>query len=482
MMERFTDRGRKVMQLANQEAQRFNHEYIGTEHILLGLIHEGSGVAANVLKNLDIGLRRVRQEVEKIVQQAGPDLVEMGKLPQTPRAKKVIEYAIEEARNLDHNYVGTEHLLLGLLREQEGIAAQVLMNLGLKLETVRQEVMNLLGQGVRAAQSLSLKTRILDGFGRDLTALARQNQLDPVVGRDDEVERIFQILGRRTRNNPLLVGESGVGKTALAHALARRVAADASAGRTPFRRVIAVDCSWCAAGADDYEHFRKRLGSVADEARMAKGVLLFLDDLHRWDYSPYALAPLVAALTRGAIQCVAASAPREPRPPGPSEPLPCFEPIRVEPLTPSATLPVLAALRDRYAEHHRVRIADEAIQAAAEMASRCEGARRLPGIAVDVLDEACALVRLRAGPLAASPGLAELDERLARLDHEKEEAVQVQDFEKAAQRLAEAEALKRQRQERETDLPIIGVVNAAAVAEIVRQRGASEQRFLRGDG
>src|SRR5687768_16059122 len=221
MYERFTDRARKVMQLANQEAQRFNHEYIGTEHILLGLVKEGTGVAANVLKNLDIDLRKIRLEVEKIVQ-AGPDMVTMGKLPQTPRAKKVIEYSIEEARNLNHNYVGTEHLLLGLLREQEGVAAQVLMNLGLKLEDVREEVLNLLGHGLEGSEqgerptagpsgkASKSKTPALDSFGRDLTELARQSKLDPVIGRETEIERVTQILCRRQKNNPVLLGEAGV--------------------------------------------------------------------------------------------------------------------------------------------------------------------------------------------------------------------------------------------------------------------------------
>ena len=243
MYERFTDRARKVMQLANQEAQRFNHEYIGTEHILLGLVKEGSGVAANVLKNLDVDLRKIRLEVEKLVQ-SGPEMVTMGKLPQTPRAKKVIEYSMEEARNLNHNYVGTEHILLGLLREQEGVAAQVLMNLGLKLEEVREEVLNLLGHGMegeaderggrerrrrrRSAnasrqQAASRKTPALDSFGRDLTELARQSKLDPVIGREREIERAIQILCRRTKNNPVLLGEAGVGKTAIVEGFAQRV-------------------------------------------------------------------------------------------------------------------------------------------------------------------------------------------------------------------------------------------------------------------
>src|SRR5437588_6692431 len=233
MYERFTDRARKVMQLANQEAQRFNHEYIGTEHILLGLVKEGSGVAANVLKNLDIDLRKIRLEVEKLVK-SGPEMVTMGKLPQTPRAKKVIEYAIEEARNLNHNYVGTEHLLLGLLREHDGVAAQVLMNLGLKLEEVREEVLNLLGAGVeneeptttgekQSSQKGKSKTPALDSFGRDLTELAREGQLDPVIGRKNEIERVIQILCRRQKNNPVLLGEAGVRKRAIGEGLSQMV-------------------------------------------------------------------------------------------------------------------------------------------------------------------------------------------------------------------------------------------------------------------
>src|SRR6184192_2993961 len=237
MYERFTDRARKVMQLANQEAQRFNHEYIGTEHILLGLVKEGSGVAANVLKNLDVDLRKIRLEVEKIVQTGpGGDQVVLGKLPHTPRAKKVIEYSVEEARNLNHNYVGTEHLLLGLLREQEGVAAQVLMNLGMKLEDVREEVLNLLGHNMETGESSGggsssertagkgkSKTPALDSFGRDLTELARQGKLDPVIGRANEIERVIQILSRRQKNNPVLLGEAGVGKTAIVEGLAQMI-------------------------------------------------------------------------------------------------------------------------------------------------------------------------------------------------------------------------------------------------------------------
>src|SRR5260370_23765921 len=258
MYERFTDRARKVMQLANQEAQRFNHEYIGTEHILLGLVKEGSGVAANVLKNLDVDLRKIRLEVEKIAQ-SGPDMVTMGKLAQTPRAKKVIEYSMEEARNLNHNYVGTEHILLGLLREQEGVAAQVLMNLGLKLEDVREEVLSLLGHGLEGGEATERgggerggategttkagksKTPALDSFGRDLTELARQGKLDPVIGREKEIERAIQILCRRTKNNPVLLGEAGVGKTAIVEGFAQRVVGGNVPEILADKRIVVLD-------------------------------------------------------------------------------------------------------------------------------------------------------------------------------------------------------------------------------------------------
>src|SRR5205807_2263607 len=288
MYERFTDRARKVMQLANQEAQRFNHEYIGTEHILLGLVKEGSGVAANVLKNLDIDLRKIRLEVEKIVQTGpGSEMVTMGKLPQTPRAKKVIEYSVEEAKNLNHNYVGTEHLLLGLLREQEGVAAQVLMNLGLKLEDVREEVLNLLGHnmpneesaggggggGERTSGKNKSKTPALDSFGRDLTELARQGKLDPVIGRANEIERVIQVLSRRTKNNPVLLGEAGVGKTAIVEGLAQTVVDGNVPELLRDRRIVVLDRAMMVAGTKDRGQFEERIKAVMNEVRRAKNTI-----------------------------------------------------------------------------------------------------------------------------------------------------------------------------------------------------------------
>src|SRR6266699_917016 len=326
MYERFTDRARKVMQLANQEAQRFNHEYIGTEHILLGLVKEGSGVAANVLKNLDIDLRKIRLEVEKLVQ-SGPDMVTLGKLPQTPRAKKVIEYSIEEARNLNHNYVGTEHLLLGLLREQEGVAAQVLMNLGLKLEDVREEVLNLLGHNMESSESgggggggsertagkTKSKTPALDSFGRDLTELARQNKLDPVIGRHNEIERVVQILSRRTKNNLVLLGEAGVGKTAIVEGLAQMIVGGDVPELLRDRRIVVLDLAMMVAGTKYRGQFEERIKAVMNEVRRAKNTILFIDELHTLVGAGGAEGAIDAsnvlkpALARGEIQCIGAT-------------------------------------------------------------------------------------------------------------------------------------------------------------------------------
>ncbi len=321
MFERFTDRARKVMHLANQEAQRFNHEYVGTEHMLLGLIKEGSGVAANVLKNLEVDLRKIRNEVEKIVQ-AGPEMVTMGKLPQTPRAKKAIEYAIEEARNLNHNYVGTEHLLLGLLREQEGVAAQVLLNLNLKLDEVREEVLNLLGHGMDAggesergatSKGNKSKTPALDSFGRDLTDLARQAKLDPVIGRHNEIERVIQVLSRRTKNNPVLLGEAGVGKTAIVEGLAQMIVDGNVPELLRDRRIVVLDLAMMVAGTKYRGQFEERIKAVMNEVRRAKNTILFIDELHTLVGAGGAEGAIDAsnvlkpALARGEVQCIGAT-------------------------------------------------------------------------------------------------------------------------------------------------------------------------------
>jgi ATP-dependent Clp protease ATP-binding subunit ClpC len=489
MYERFTDRARKVMQLANQEAQRFNHEYIGTEHILLGLVKEGSGVAANVLKNLDIDLRKIRLEVEKIVQ-SGPDMVTMGKLPQTPRAKKVIEYSIEEARNLNHNYVGTEHLLLGLLREQEGVAAQVLMNLGLKLEDVREEVLNLLGHnmateesgsggsGERQASKGKSKTPALDSFGRDLTELARQGKLDPVIGRQNEIERVIQVLSRRTKNNPVLLGEAGVGKTAIVEGLAQLVIDASVPELLRDRRIVVLDLAMMVAGTKYRGQFEERIKAVMNEVRRAKNTILFIDELHTLVGAGGAEGAIDAsnvlkpALARGEIQCIGATTLDEYRKyiekDGALERR--FQQIIVNPPSKEETVEILRGLRDRYEAHHRVQIKDEALEGAVELSDRYISGRCLPDKAIDVIDEAGARVRLKA--MTRPPDLKELDGQIEQLNQEKEAAVAEQDFEKAAHLRDQADKLKKKketitREWREKSKEIDGVVDEEVIAEVV---------------
>ncbi len=496
MYERFTDRARKVMQLANQEAQRFNHEYIGTEHILLGLVKEGSGVAANVLKNLDVDLRKIRIEVEKIVQ-TGPDMVTMGKLPQTPRAKKVIEYAMDEARNLNHNYVGTEHLLLGLLREQEGVAAQVLMNLGMKLEDVRDEVLNLLGHGMESAEPGSeerggsgggaaagakgasrSKTPALDSFGRDLTELAKQKKLDPVIGREREIERVIQILCRRQKNNPVLLGEAGVGKTAIVEGFAQMVVDGAVPDILADRRIIVLDLAMMVAGTKYRGQFEERIKAVMNEVRRARNTILFIDELHTLVGAGGAEGAIDAsnvlkpALSRGEIQCIGATTLDEYRKyiekDGALERR--FQTVMVEPPTATQAVEILKGLRERYEEHHRVQITDDALETAVEMSNRYITARCLPDKAIDVIDEAGARVRLKS--MVRPPDLKELEEEIQRLNTAKEEAVAEQKFEKAASFRDQADKLRKKKDQlteewREKSHQTGGVVDAEIVAEVV---------------
>jgi ATP-dependent Clp protease ATP-binding subunit ClpC len=491
MYERFTDRARKVMQLANQEAQRLNHEYIGTEHILLGLVKEGSGVAANVLKNLDIDLRKIRLEIEKIVQ-SGPDMVTMGKLPQTPRAKKVIEYSIEEARNLNHNYVGTEHLLLGLLREQEGVAAQVLMNLGLKLEDVREEVLNLLGHnmesgesggggsggGERTASKGKSKTPALDSFGRDLTDLARQGKLDPVIGRQNEIERVIQVLSRRTKNNPVLLGEAGVGKTAIVEGLAQMIIDGNVPELLRDRRIVVLDLAMMVAGTKYRGQFEERIKAVMNEVRRAKNTILFIDELHTLVGAGGAEGAIDAsnvlkpALARGEIQCIGATTMDEYRKYIEKDAALArrFQEIIVNPPSKEETVEILRGLRDRYEAHHRVQIQDNALDAAVELSDRYISGRYLPDKAIDVIDEAGARIRLKA--MTRPPDLKELDAQIEQLNQEKEAAVAEQDFEKAAHLRDQADKLKKKKENitrewREKAKEIDGVVDEEVIAEVV---------------
>jgi ATP-dependent Clp protease ATP-binding subunit ClpC len=475
MYEKFTDRARKVMQLANQEAKRFNHEYIGTEHILLGLVKEGSGTAANVLKNLDIDLRKVRLEVEKIVL-AGPDMVTMGKLPQTPRAKKAIEFAIEEARNLNHSHIGTEHLLLGLLREEEGVGAQVLMNLGLKLEDLREEVLNILGHPVAPGKSGPAKTPFLDHFCHDLTARARQGLLDPVIGRPNEIERLLLILNCRTQNNPLLVGEPGVGKTAIVKGLAHWIAEGVPLA--PERRLVALNLAQMLAYTGPMSRFKHTIEPIGEELRAAKNMILFLNDLHLFAGTgsrpgpSYALPLLKATLAQGEVQCIGATTPEKYHSDLAHDDFfaRLFRPLTVKPPSRDETLAILRGKRHLYEPHHRVKIADDALEAAVELSDFCVADRCFPSKAIHLLDEACALVRLRVVP--PRPDFKEINARIERLQFDKETAVAEKDFEMAAH-LRDQEVKLRDEKERlarqheEARQQVVGTVDKNAVAEVV---------------
>ncbi len=495
MFERLTDRARKVMALANQEAQRFNHEYIGTEHILLGLVKEGSGVGANVLKALEIDLRKGRLEVETLVK-SGPEMVTMGKLPQTPRAKKVLEYAIEEARHLNHNYVGTEHLLLGLLREQDGVAAQVLMNLGVKLEEGREEVLNLLGAGIESEDMEDIgegpdespssssprrgksKTPALDSFGRDLTELAKIGELDPVIGRNDEIERLVQILCRRTKNNPVLLGEAGVGKTAIIEGLSQRIVDKTVPDLLHDRRVVVLDLAMMVAGTKYRGQFEERIKAVMNEVRRAKNVILFIDELHTLVGAGGAEGAIDAsnvlkpALSRGEIQCIGATTFDEYRKyiEKDSALERRFQSIAVEPPNAEQTVKILRGLREKYEEHHRVTITDGAIDEAVELSTRYMSSRVQPDKALDVIDEAGAMIRLRS--MSKPPDLADLESRIELLTVEKEEAVKAADYEKAADLRDQAEKTRAekdtvQKEWRDRMSDVVGTVDADVIAETV---------------
>ncbi|HYC77482.1 MAG TPA: ATP-dependent Clp protease ATP-binding subunit [Planctomycetota bacterium] len=524
MYERFTDRARKVMQLANQEAQRLNHEYIGTEHILLGLVKEGSGVAANVLKNLDIDLKKIRQEVEKLVK-TGPSMVTMGQLPFTPRAKKVLELALEEASNLGHNYIGTEHILLGLIREKDGKAAKVLTNLNVKLETVREEVLDFLGAeqppseaqekgatpsepsqpssgggaassgGASAGQAASgkSKTPALDSFGRDLTELAREGKLDPVIGRAKEIERVIQILSRRTKNNPVLLGEAGVGKTAIVEGLAQSVVKGDVPEVLLDKRIVVLDLAMMVAGTKYRGQFEERIKAVMTEVRRAKNVVLFIDELHTLVGAGGAEGAIDAsnvlkpALSRGEVQCIGATTLDEYRKyiekDGALERR--FQTIIVEPPSKDEAVEILKGLRDKYEAHHRVRYTDDALTAAVEYSSRYISGRFLPDKALDVVDEAGARLRLRA--MTQPPELKELDQEIARLDKEKEESVANQDFERAAQLRDTAYRLRKKKEQltldwKEKSRSVDGVVDIDVIAETVsKMTGVPLTRLEKGE-
>ena len=446
---RFTEKAQKVVILAQEEAKRHNYGFVGTEHLLLGLIREGEGVGARALQALGIELARVRSEVEKIIGRGG-DAPPSGEIGLTPRAKRVLfELAIEEARLLGHNYIGTEHLLLGLIHEGEGVAAKVLVNLGADLEKVRAQVMQLLvgqastasGQNAGAAPSgrtPKSKTPALDSFGRDLTALARDGKTDPVVGRDKEIERVIQILSRRTKNNPVLIGEPGVGKTAIVEGLAQRIIAGKVPETLAGRRLVTLDLASVVAGSKYRGEFEERLKKVMEEIRSAGDIILFIDEMHTIIGAGAAEGAIDAAnilkpaLARGELQAIGATTLNEYRKHVEKDPAleRRFQPIMVEEPTVAEALLILEGLRDRYEVHHRVKISDEALAAAVKLSDRYVSDRFLPDKAIDLMDEAASRVRLRT--ITAPPDLKALESKVEELRKEKEAAVQSQEFEKAA--------------------------------------------------
>jgi len=440
MFGRFTERAQKVLALAQEEAVRLGHNNIGTEHILLGLIREGDGIAAKALIGLGLGLEKIQDEVESLI---GRGQEQPTNIAYTPRAKKVIELSMDEARKLGHTYVGTEHILLGLIREGEGVAARVLNNLGVSLNKARQQVLQLLGSSEASSSSHSgtpanVNTPTLDSLARDLTAVAKEGNLDPVIGRSKEIERVIQVLSRRTKNNPVLIGEPGVGKTAVAEGLAQRIVANEIPETLRDKRVMTLDMGSVVAGTKYRGEFEDRLKKIMDEIRQAGNIILFIDELHTLIGAGGAEGAIDAsnilkpALARGELQCIGATtldeyrkyiekdAALERR----------FQPITVDEPTVDEAILILRGLRDRYEAHHRVKITDDAIEQAVRLSDRYISDRFLPDKAIDLIDEASSKVRLRT--YTVPPNLKQLEARLDDIRKEKDAAVQSQEFEKAA--------------------------------------------------
>ena len=480
MFERFTEKAIKVIMLAQEEARRLGHNFVGTEQILLGLIGEGTGVAAKVLKSMGVNLKDARVEVEKIIGR-GSGFVAV-EIPFTPRAKRVLELSLEEARQLGHNYIGTEHLLLGLIREGEGVAARVLENLGVDLAKVRTQVIRMLGETAEVAtgggSKGSTKTPTLDEFGSNLTQLASEGKLDPVVGRHNEIDRVIQILGRRTKNNPVLIGEPGVGKTAIAEGLAQRI----NAGEVPDiledKRVLTLDIGLLVAGTKYRGEFEERLKKVLKEIKTRGDIILFIDELHTLVGAGAAEGAIDAAsilkpmLARGELQTIGATTLEEYRKYLEKDAAleRRFQPIRVEEPTLSHTIEILKGLRDRYESHHRVTITDQALVAAANLADRYIADRHLPDKAKDLIDEAGS--RLRIKRMETPPDYTEIENKIAEIVEKKKQAVEDQDFELAGSlRDQEKELLDRRtelmEQIKSEGVDLFDEVDEEAIAEVL---------------
>src|SRR5881409_2561220 len=442
MHDKFTERVRKVIYLAREEAARLQHDYIGTEHLLLGVIREGEGIAATVLNNLGLDLDRIRQEVENMVSASGGTMT-IGEIPFTPRAKRVLELAVEEARSLGHNYVGTEHLLLGLIREGEGVAAKVLLELGVDRKRVREETLKLLGGAPSASGSSERaeerpETPALNQFGRDLTQLAREGKLDPVIGRDKEIERVIQVLSRRKKNNPVLIGEPGVGKTAIAEGLAQRIVSAQVPESLKNKRIVTLDLAAVVAGTKYRGQFEERLKTVMNEIRESKDTVIFIDELHTIVGAGGAEGAIDAsnmlkpALARGELQCIGATTLDEFRKyiekDGALERR--FQPIMVDPPSVDQTIQIIRGLRDKYEAHHGAKYTDDSIVAAVKLADRYINDRFLPDKAIDVIDESGASARLSISAIPTE--VRELEKQVEEVAKEKEAAIQQQEFEKAA--------------------------------------------------
>jgi ATP-dependent Clp protease ATP-binding subunit ClpC len=440
MHDKFTERVRKVMYLAREEAARLQHDYIGTEHLLLGVIREGEGIAATVLNNLGLDLDAIRQAVESMVSSTGGTLT-IGEIPFTPRAKRVLELSVDEARQLGHNYVGTEHLLLGLIREGEGVAARVLLELGVDRKKVREETLKLLGGAPAATQPEregKVETPALNQFGRDLTALAREGKLDPIIGREPEIERVIQVLSRRKKNNPILIGEPGVGKTAIAEGLAERIVENRVPETLKDKRIVTLDLAAVVAGTKYRGQFEERLKAVMNEIRESKDTIIFIDELHTIVGAGGAEGAIDAsnmlkpALARGELQCIGATTLDEFRKyiekDGALERR--FQPIMVDPPSVDETIQIIMGLRDKYEAHHGAKYSNEAIIDAVKLADRYITDRYLPDKAIDVIDEAGARARLSISAIPSE--VRELEKQVEEVAKEKEAAIQQQEFEKAA--------------------------------------------------